>query len=279
MKGSIVITGASTGIGYAAAVELIARGYHVFGSVRKEADGLRLQKDLGVEFTPLKFDVTDIDALSDSVAIVQAAVGEKGIAALVNNAGVAPFGPLMHTSQAEIRNTFDINVFGLLAVTQAFLPLLGAGTDARHRPGRIVNLSSISGGVCFPMCGTYAASKHAVEALSDGLRRELSIYGIEVSAIEPGSIKTPIWEKTTSKSEEERYAKTDFAAAMAGMETVVEKELKKAKPIKVVVDAICHAIEAPKPKTRYPLVGLWHLRNWLSDRLIDRVLIKNFGLK
>ncbi|MBP6723616.1 MAG: SDR family NAD(P)-dependent oxidoreductase [Halioglobus sp.] len=279
MKKSVVITGVSTGIGFAAARELIGRGYHVFGSVRREADGQRVRAELGEGFTPLLFDVTDTAALPAAVAVVRAAVGDNGLAGLVNNAGIAPSGPLMHTSLEEVRQAFEINVFGLLAVTQAFLPLLGASLQSKRPPGRVVNLSSISGGVAFPMITLYAMTKHAVEALSDGLRRELSIYGIEVSAIEPGSIKTPIWDKAATQVADTRFTDTDYAIAMAHMPTMVANELKHAKPMKVVTDAICHALESTKPKTRYPLVGLWHARKIIPNRLLDRMAIKACGLK
>jgi NAD(P)-dependent dehydrogenase (short-subunit alcohol dehydrogenase family) len=279
MSRTVVITGVSTGIGHATAQSLIARGYRVFGSVRKAADGERVREQLGAAFTPLLFDVTDSAALPAAVATVQAAIGEHGLAALINNAGVAPAGPLMHAQLEEVRQAFEINVHGMLAVTQAFLPLLGAHAGASHPPGRIVNLSSISGGVTFPLVGLYAMTKHAVEALSDGLRRELSIYGIHVSAIEPGAIKTPIWDKGPQEQRLQHYASTDYATAMAAMPAFVAKELAHAKPVGVVTDAIVHALESPRPKPRYPLVGLWHARNFLPTRLLDRLMIGQAGLK
>lgn len=279
MKKSVVITGASTGIGLAAAKVLIDKGYHVFGSVRKDADGKRVQVELGSEFTPLLFDVTDQAAIAAAMEKVGEAVGDNGLAGLVNNAGVAPTGPLMHATMDEIRNTFETNVFGLLAVTQAFLPLLGARKDAPYPPGRIVNISSISGGVAFPLMGVYAMSKHAVEALSDGLRREMILYGISVSAVEPGSIKTPIWDKVMSPQQiGTRFADTDYATAVAAMPDVIAKEMKHAKPMSVVTDAICHALEARKPKTRYPLVGLWYARKIIPDRKLDQIAAKMFRL-
>lgn len=279
MKQAIVITGVSSGIGYATAQALIERGYHVFGSVRKAADGERVQKELGASFTPLLFDVSDSAAIPAAVAIVQAAVGGRGLAGLVNNAGVAPTGPLMHTALDEVRKAFEVNVFGMMAVTQAFLPLLGARAACAHPPGRIVNLSSISGGVAFPLVTVYAMTKHAVEAFSDGLRRELSIYGIGVSAIEPGAIKTPIWDKSPNEQADGRYAATDYADAMAAMPAFVAKELKSAKPVAVVTDAICHALAAARPKPRYPLIGLWHLRKLIPVGLLDGLTIKLAGLK
>ena len=275
----VVITGVSSGIGFATAQTLITRGYHVFGSVRKEADGQRVQQELGSAFTPLLFDVSDHDALPAAVAVVAAAVGNNGLSGLINNAGVAPAGPLMHAPMSEVRHTFEVNVFGMLAVTQAFLPLLGARADAPHPPGRIINISSISGGIAFPLVALYAMTKHAVEALSDGLRRELSIYGISVSAIEPGAIKTPIWDKVNVAEADTRYAHTNYAKAMEYLPKMVANELKNAKPIKVVTDAIVHALEASKAKARYPLVGLWHTRKLIPDRLFDQIAIKLTRLK
>lgn len=279
MKKSIVITGVSTGIGFATAETLIARGYRVFGSVRKAADAERVQKALGPSLTPLLFDVTDSGAMAAAVAQVKAAVGDQGLAGLINNAGVAGSAPLMHVPMQDVRHTFDINVFGLLAVTQAFLPLLGARAGATHAPGRIVNLSSISGGLVFPLVSVYAASKHAVEALSDGLRRELSIYGIQVSMLEPGVIKTPIWDKGNTPEEDLRYASTDYAQAMAAQPAMFAKELKKAKPISVVTDAIVHALEARRPKARYVLIGMWHARKIIPTAWLDRLLNHASGLK
>jgi NAD(P)-dependent dehydrogenase (short-subunit alcohol dehydrogenase family) len=276
---SIVITGASTGIGHAAAKELVGRGYRVFGSVRKAADGERLRAELGQAFTPLLFDVTDHAALSAAVHQVAAAVGENGIAGLINNAGIAHNGPLMHVPLSEFRQVLEVNLVGVLAVTQAFLPLLGARRDCPHPPGRVINISSISGGVTFPMFATYAVSKHALEALCDGLRRELSMYGIKVSAVEPGTIKTPIWDKAPREALDARYARTDYAAVMAGLPALVEKQVESAKPVSVVTDAIVAALESRNPKTRYPLVGMWHLRKLFSDRALDRLTQKRVGLK
>ena len=278
MKKAVVVTGASTGIGYATAKELIARGYHVFGSVRKAADGQRVQSELGNSFTPLLFDVTDHEALPAAVEQVRAVVGDQGLAGLINNAGIAHCGPLMHLPLSEFRQVFEINVVGVLAVTQAFAPLLGARRDCPHAPGRIINMSSISGGVAFPMVAAYAVSKHALEALTDGMRRELHLYGIEVSAIEPGTIKTPIWDKKPESARDNRYDHTDYVQAMNNTTgPVIERELKRAKPVSVVVDAIVDALEAPRPRTRYPLVGLWHLRKLLPDRMFDRLMRKEIG--
>ena len=274
---TVLITGVSTGIGFDAARELIAHGFRVLGSVRKAEDGTRVKEALGEQFTPLLFDVTDADAIARAVPQVQAMVGDAGLAGLVNNAGVAPSGPLMHMPIEEFQRCMDINVYGVLRVTQAFLPLLGARKNCPHPPGRIVNLSSISGGVAFPLVGAYACSKHALEAMTDALRRELGIYGIEVVAIEPGSIKTPIWEK--GQAIDPRYASTDYADAMAGMPEFAANETRKGKPVTVVSAAIRHALTSRRPKTRYPLTALWTVRKLVPTRTMDRIARKTIGLK
>ncbi|MBV8665769.1 MAG: SDR family NAD(P)-dependent oxidoreductase [Burkholderiaceae bacterium] len=276
---AVVVTGVSSGIGYATAEALIGKGYKVFGSVRKTADGERVAQALGPAFTPLLFDVSDHAALPAAVAIVREAVGDCGLAGLVNNAGVAPMGPLMHTTADQMRAAFEVNVFGLLAVTQAFLPLLKPQDGSGYAPGRIVNLSSTSGGLVFPLVGLYSMTKYAVEALSDGLRRELAIYGIKVSAIEPGPTKTPIWDKGLPRGKDSPYASTDYAKAMGAVQDLMAKELRKAKPVSSVTNAICHALEAPQPKTRYPLQAIWRIRHLLPDRALDRQMIAVAGLK
>ena len=190
MMKAIVITGVSTGIGYAATAVFIQRGYHVFGSVRKAADAKRLQAEMGAQFTPLLFDVTDKVGVQTAVSQVRAALGEKNLTALINNAGIVTPGPLMHMPSDSFRQQFQVNLFGLFDVTQAFLPLLGARKHNAGLPGRIINISSVSGKIAYPFMGAYAASKHALEAYSDSLRRELMLYGIDVILIQPGTTRT-----------------------------------------------------------------------------------------
>lgn len=277
MKPNALITGVSTGIGFDAARLLIERGYHVFGSVRKQTDADKVGQELGADFTPLMFDVTDEPAIAAAAQHVQEAVGDQGLRALVNNSGVSGAGPLMHIPVAELRQMLEVNVLGLLAVTQAFLPLLGARKNCPHPPGRIVNLSSISGRLVFPFVGAYGASKHAAEAINDGLRRELRMYGIEVIAIEPGSIRTPIWEKAAGA--DARYTDTDYAEALAGMPEILDEMVRSGKPVKVVSEAIHEAITARRPKTRYPLTWMVHAPRVLGDRALDKILCKEMGLK
>ena len=183
---NILITGVSSGIGYATAQALVERGHHVFGSVRRQKDAERVQEELGENFTPLLFDVIDSEAISRAQEQVAEAVGEKGLYALINNAGIVIPGPLKYTPLDEFREHFEVNLFGLLDVTQQFLPLLGASEGSPYPPGRIINISSTSGRVAYPFMGAYASTKHALEALSDSLRRELMLYGVDVIVIQPG---------------------------------------------------------------------------------------------
>ena len=162
---SVVITGVSTGIGYGCAADLCRRGYRVFGSVRTAGDAERLQRELGNAFTPLVFDVTDAGAVKEAAAQVKSAVGNEGLSGLVNNAGISKPGPLATLPPDDVRQHFEVNVMGVVHAVQAFLPLL------RRAKGRIVNISSVSGRIAYPFMGPYAASKHALEALSDSLRR------------------------------------------------------------------------------------------------------------
>jgi NAD(P)-dependent dehydrogenase (short-subunit alcohol dehydrogenase family) len=273
----VLITGVSTGIGNDATRYLIANGYHVFGSVRKATDAERLRAQFPAHFTPLLFDVTDQAAIDAAVQQVSAQVGAQGLCALVNNSGISGTAPLMHVPMEQVRQMFEVNVFGLLQVTQSFLPLLGARKPCPHAPGRVINISSISGGLVFPFVGTYGATKHAVEALSDGLRRELSIFGIPVIAIEPGNIRTPIWEK--SGDADTRYAATAYAPMMEKLPAIISDMGRKGDPVETVSRAIHRAIASPSPKTRYPLTFLWRLSRMLGDRALDRLTKPAMGIK
>ncbi len=274
MSKAVVITGVSSGFGLATAAHLLARGYQVYGSVRKPADAQKVSEVLqSAAFTPLIFDVTDHDAVAAAAQRVAADLGGGRIAGLVNNAGVAPVGPLEHTPIQEVRDVFEVNVFGVLAVTKAFLPLLKRQSGSRDAAaGRIINISSTSGIMTLPMLGIYAASKFALESLNDGLRRELRRHGIQVIAIEPGSIRTEIWDKTPQGVDPERFAGTEYATLMAQMPAAFERQLKRSKPISVVTDAIAHALEAPKPRLRYPLDISWYAGKHLGDRLLDKII-------
>jgi NAD(P)-dependent dehydrogenase (short-subunit alcohol dehydrogenase family) len=279
---SVVITGASTGIGADAAIGLAAMGFRVFAGVRKAADGEALvARAAGI--TPVLMDVTDEASLARAAAGVGEALGGRRLGGLVNNAGIAIMGPLAQQPMSEIRAHFEVNTFGLIAATKAFLPLLGSEAGREGSPGRIVNISSVGGRVASPFLGAYTATKHAVESLTDSLRRELAVYGIDAVVVGPGAVRTPIWEKAEKKNADARYAGTVWAAPMeAFARTLVEGGRKGLDPERVT-QAIHHALSADKPKARYAPVPQ-KLTNFilpilLPKRVVDGVFVKRFGLR
>lgn len=278
----IVITGVSTGIGKAAAEELIKHDYHVFGSVRKESDAVELQKKLGSNFTPLIFDVTDTNAIKSAAEKVKNEIGkEHGLDALINNAGIGIGGPLMHQSLEEIRYHFEVNVFGVISVTQAFLPLLSAQYPQQYKPGRIINISSVSGRLAFPFLGAYSSSKHALEAISDSLRRELMIYGIDVIVIEPGPVSTEIWNKAEKFSS--IYENSDYISIIENFRKSLIENGNNSKPPLTVAKVILKALKSKHPKTRYVIPENW-LTTWIlprvmPDRWLDKIIAKIKGFE
>lgn len=276
---SVVVTGVSTGIGRAIAEDLMDAGYVVFGSVRKSGDADVLVARYGANFVPLVFDVTDPAALAMAVETVTQHLGGATLRGLVNNAGVSFSGPVTLQPMGQFRTTFEVNVFGVLEVTRAFLPLLGADNQRRERPGRIINIGSVAGGMTTPFMTAYSASKHALEALSQGLRRELVPYGIEVSTIEPGFIRSKIFEKAAATQEEHSYQGTRYEALWLQFNrAILERESGAALPSKVT-KAVLHAIESRRPRTRYPLDSSWHLGRWLPDRVFDKLIFKALGIE
>ena len=213
----VAVTGVSTGIGYAVSRELLRRGYRVFGSVRSAEAAEGIQSALGARFTPLVFNVTDREAVFDAAEHVRAEVGETGLAGLVNNAGITFAGPLLHQPFEEVKATVDVNLLGVVSVTQAFLPLLGPG----RRPDRVVNVSSTEGVVSSPFLAAYSASKHALEGLSDSLRRELLPYGVDVLTITTGPVKSENWRKVLERRS--AYDGTDYAGSFAAYLTVASR--------------------------------------------------------
>ena len=281
---AVVITGVSTGIGHDAARTLVARGYHVFGSVRRAADGERIQAELGDGFTPLLLDVTDDAAVQNAAAMVADQVGDAGLVGLVNNAGIAVSGPAQHVALDAYRHQLEVNVIGLIGVTQAFLPLLGARHPCPHPPGRIINIGSISGRVGYPFLGPYVASKHAVEGFSDSLRRELMLYGVDVIVIEAGAVKTPIWDKE-QEHDLARYAGTDYYPMVQHSAAMTAKIARTAMPVAKMTAIIVTALEAPRPKARYVLLkpdsrfGGWWLPRFAPTRWVDRVVARWLNLQ
>ena len=278
---SVVVTGASTGIGWGCVKVLVANGFHVFGSVRKQADADRLSKEFGAAFTPLIFDVTDAAAVAAGARQVEAALKGATLAGLVNNAGIANPGPLLHIDVDNFRQQMEVNVTGQLIVTQAFAPLLGARPDAKTQtPGRIVMMSSVGGKVSSPFVGPYNASKFALEGLSEALRRELMIYGVDVIVVAPGAIATPIWDKADS-IDVTRYDNTPYAKSLAMVKKYMIELGRKGLPPERIGETVRTALTAASPKTRY-VVTPEPLTNWMSlnmpKRMIDRTIAKRLGL-
>lgn len=279
---AIVITGASTGIGYGTAQRFLREGWHVFGSVRKQPDSERLQGELGERFTPLLFDVTDAEAIHAAAAQVAAALGTNTLRAVVNNAGYVVGGPLLHVPEADFQKQMNVNVLGPFRVAQAFAPLLGADRTRQGKPGRIVQISSVSGSMGFPFLGPYCASKHALNGMSESLRRELMLYGIDVIVVAPGAIETPIWQKT-EEIDREQYRSTELAPALNRFaEVMTTQALKHALPPERVADDIWKAVTSARPKLRYEPIPRkfqeWTLPRLLPRRMVDRAIAKMIGL-
>lgn len=272
---AVVVTGASTGIGAACALDCAKRGMTVFAGVRSLSAGTVLVEKGGPSLIPITLDVTDEPSIAQSVETVQQVVGEAGLGGLVNNAGIVVGSPLEVIPLSQLRTQLEVNVIGQIAVTQAFLPLLRRGR------GRIVNMGSIAGRGTIPLLGPYSASKYALEALTDALRIELQPWGIHVSIIEPGAIDTPIWEKSGKTAAELEALASDTAKALYGeavlrIREAVARSAQRAIPPEAVIRAVHHALTASHPKTRY-LVGAdaklraWMVK-WLPDRVQDRLL-------
>jgi NAD(P)-dependent dehydrogenase (short-subunit alcohol dehydrogenase family) len=272
---AVVVTGASTGIGAACALDFAGRGMTVFAGVRDPRAGEALAAKGGPSLIPITLDVTDEPSIARSVETVQRVVGDSGLGGLVNNAGIAIGSPLEVIDLSQLRKQLDVNVIGQIAVTQAFLPLL------RRARGRIVNMGSIAGRGTIPLLGPYSASKFALEALTDALRMELQPWGIHVSIIEPGAIATPIWEKSEKAAGDLEASASEEAKALYGEAVIRIREAivhatKRAIPPAAVVHAVHHALTASHPHTRY-LVGAdakaraWMVK-WLPDRVQDRLL-------
>ncbi|MDP1631826.1 MAG: SDR family NAD(P)-dependent oxidoreductase [Caulobacter sp.] len=278
---SVVVTGVSTGIGWGTAKVLVANGFQVFGSVRKAADGDRLKAEFGEAFTPLLFDVTDEAAVRAGARQVEAALGGQTLAGLVNNAGIAVAGPLLHLPVEDFRQQMEVNVTGMVIATQAFAPLLGAGSPARKDPGRVVNISSVGGRTASPFMAPYSTSKFAVEGLSESLRRELLVFGVDVIVVAPGAVATPIW----SKAEEidvTPYANTVYAGPMDRLKTYMQALGVKGLPPERIGEVILQALTVAKPKVRYTVspdpFQVFMSEKVLSKRAMDQIVGKRMGL-
>jgi NAD(P)-dependent dehydrogenase (short-subunit alcohol dehydrogenase family) len=278
---AFVVTGASTGIGRATSLRLARAGHEVFAGVRRDADAQALRGEGLARLRPIRLDVTDAVSIRAASEEVAAATKERGLAGLVNNAGITTGGPLEYLDLGELRRVLEVNTIGPVAVTQAFLPLVRTGR------GRIVFVTSIGGIFAAPIIGPYAASKHALEAIGDSLRVELRPWGIGVSIVEPGAVATEIFSKSRTLADEiiagigpearERYE----TAARAVLDRFNGFE-RQALPADRVARKIEHALLSPRPRTRYLVGGdaraLAFLSRILPTRWRDALVVRAFGL-
>lgn len=278
---SVVVTGASTGIGWAIAKLLIGRGYRVFGSVRKQVDADRLRDELGAGFAPLLFDVTDEAAVLAAARTVREALGGETLAGLVNNAGIAVAGPVLELSADDFRRQMDVNVIGPVLATQAFGPLLGADPSLKGSKGRIVMISSVAGKNGNPLLAPYSTSKHAIEGLSESLRRELMLFGIDVVIVAPGAVKTPIWSKA-EQVDLSVYKNSPYLPALNKVMAVMMELGAKGLPAERIAEIVLEALTAASPKVRYQITPdpMRHLiAAVLPKRTLDRIIAKRLGLR
>lgn len=274
---SAVVTGVSSGIGRGIARVLARAGYRVFGSVRRAEDAQSLEQELGENFEPLIFDVTDEAAIAAAAAEVRRKLAGVRLDGLVNNAGVAISGPLALQPLVDFRKQIEVNLVGPFLVTQAFAPLLGVDPSLTGAPGRIVNISSVGGKYAAPFLGAYAASKHGLEGYSESLRRELLLFGIDVIIVGPGSVATPIWDKAEAAGIGP-YENTPYAGPMQCFTDLALAQGRKGFPPERIGEAVLTALTVAKPKVRYAVVPgaliNWVLPRLLPKRTVDRIMAR-----
>ena len=274
-NGGVVVTGASSGIGEACALRLAQLGFQVFAGVRHVADADRLRAMAPERLRPLLLDITNPDDIAAAVDVVTNAVGEMGLGALVNNAGIAVAGSMEFMPLSEMRRQFEVNVIGHLAMTQAFLPLL------RRGQGRIITVGSTAGRSVLPFAGAYSASKHALRAMNAALRMELQPWGIAVALIEPGIIATPIWTRsvpggTSGEHPVNPRERELYGRHLDSAHHVAREQATAGSPVGVVTGAIVHAVTSRHPRTHYPVGHGARLRAILEKlpvRARDRIIL------
>jgi NAD(P)-dependent dehydrogenase (short-subunit alcohol dehydrogenase family) len=248
--------------------------------VRKQVDADRLSKQFGANFTPLLFDVTDEAAVLAAARQVRAALGGETLTGLVNNAGIAVAGPVLELAADEFRRQMDVNIIGPIISTQAFGPLLGTDPSLKGPRGRIVMISSVAGKNGNPLMSAYSASKHAIEGLSESLRREMMLFGIDVIIVAPGAVKTPIW----SKAEEvdiSAYRNSPFFPSLEKIRKFMLQLGESGLPPEKIAETIADALTSASPKVRYQITPdpMRHLMTAvLPKRMIDRIIGKRLGL-
>lgn len=279
----VVVTGVSTGIGHAITKVLVERGFRVFGSVRKQADADRLQREFGNNYVPLIMDISDSDAVRQAAQQVRSMIGDKNLVGLVNNAGIVVSGPLLYLRASEYRRQLDVNLISPLVVIQAFAPLLGTDRKRQGAAGRIVNITSSCGKVAIPLLGAYTASKFGLEGMSDALRRELMLFGIDLVIIEPGTVNTEMFDKG-EKEDLSEFKQTEYWEAVQKFQKFIVTEARtNGLPPERLGEAVHRALTTPKPKARYAVIPQrfknWTLPRLLPARMVDAALANQLGLK
>lgn len=278
---AVVVTGTSTGIGAATVTRLATCGVQVFAGVRREEDARPARSTANANVTPLVMDITDAGAIAAAVKTVEEVVAQRGLAGLVNNAGIVKAGPLELQPLDDFRRQLEVNLIGQLAVIQAFLPLIRRGR------GRIVNVGSIGGLFALPIQGAYSASKFGLEALSDALRVELREWRIPVSHVDPGVTNTAIFGKTMLELDEALHdlherGHHEYDAQFAAIRKLVEKSPDRAAPADDLAEAIAHALTASRPKTRYHAgrgsKAAFVASRALTDHAKDKAVARALGL-
>lgn len=266
----IFITGVSTGIGFAAMNELLKQGYHVHGTVRNQEDQERLQS-LSENLNIYQMDVTNSDQIKETTAALKANLNGEKLSGLINNSGIAVAGPLEFLKMDDFKHQFEVNVFGTLNVTQNMIPLLN------EKDAYIINISSKSGLFSLPFTGAYSASKYAIEAMTDSMRREMSQTGIKFVLIEPGAVKTPIWEKA-DQIDLSPYEGTRYESIMSKVKEEVIKGGRHGASVEKLAELIVSVLSDPNPKTRYRYARKVFkeitLPLWLSDKKLDKLVKK-----
>lgn len=280
---SVVITGVSTGIGYAATKLFINNGIRVFGSVRKEGDAKRLQNDFGSLYVPLLFDVTEEDKIKQAAQSVHQQLDGHTLWGLINNAGIVVSGAMMNIPIADLRKQLEVNLIGQLMVTQHFIPLLGADKALQGEPGKIINISSVAGKNTYPFMCPYSISKHALEAFSEGLRRELMLFGIDVIIVGPGAIKTDIWDKAKNNMLTPELNNSIYQQSATTFKNfMLERAEREALPAEDVAELLLTILKSKHPKVRYAPVPNkfinWTLPRLLPKRWVDKIIAKKFDL-
>ncbi len=269
---TVLVTGTSSGIGRGLCQALIKKGYKVFGTVRNRKDATELKKEFGENLDALLVDVTDEKQVIKAKERVQNYLNGKPLTALINNAGIATLGPVEFLPTSDFKKQIDTKILGTFLCTKIFLPLLGTDNNLIGNPGRIVNISSILGGkIGSPFMSGYCASKHAVEAFSESLRRELKPYRIKVIIVAPGSVSTPIWKEVKKQKDQNKYHKTKYGISFKKILNSLESFDQNSLSMKQLTSIIIKSIEIKNPKIRYnptkdPIQKLWH---YIPKKILD----------